>query len=186
MEEEDNVRSIDSQIKVHREIVPITNAEKEKQKEEEFLKKLDHDNKLTFTQFDIDWKVDSKIIPTKIRFDSNLIKLDMVPEILKPQAEFHLARCIWGNLQWETPELIKINLIKSVKECFNDEIQDVHIFKTGHVHEPFSCVITNKNTGEPITWIKFLTIILDDKVWKEYIESRGGADSVVMPESVDD
>ena len=149
--------------------------------EEEFRKHLDVKNMIPRVDLDISWDLKGKIIPTKIKFDKRLIKYDMVPEALKVnknEADYHFSRCLWESLQWESDQ-IKINMLKNVKKVFNDEIDEIHIFKSGHINEPMTAIITHNN-GSPIVWIKFLTKKIDDTVWKNYEESIAGKDAVII------
>lgn len=159
------------------------------EEEREFRKHLDVKNKLDCIILDITWKVNNKLVPTKIRIDRNLIKYDMVPEPLKTDKEnpdFHFARCVWGNLQWDNPQKIKENMLKDINKWFNNEIKDLHIFSKGHIHEPDTVIITHADGKDtPIVWIKFLKEKITDEAWKQYEESRAGKESVVMPPSLE-
>ena len=151
--------------------------------ERELRKHLDVKNKLDCIILDITWKVGEKLVPTKIRIDKNLINYDMIPEELKTGQEnpdFHFARCIWGNLQWPSPAEIKSNMLKDIKKYFNDKIEDIHIFKSGHVHEKDTVIITHASGDQPIVWIKFLNKKITDEQWKNYQESLAGKDSVII------
>ena len=70
-------------------------------------------------------------------------------------------------------------MLNYVKQFFNNEINDIHIFSSGHLGEPYTCIITDGNDKQ-MTWIKFLHEEISDEVWKNYQNSRAGDKSVLM------
>ena len=153
------------------------------EEEKELWKHLDTKNKLNCITLDITWKVGNTQIPTNIRIDKNLLNYEQIPEPLKTNGQdpyFHFARCIWGNLQWPSPNEIKSNMIKDIKKNFNNELIDVYILKAGHIHISDTVIITDTN-NKTIVWIKFLRKEITEKEWRSHQESRAGKESVIMP-----
>jgi len=151
--------------------------------DEKIYKHIDKKNKIDTVVLDITWKVgDEGSIPTKIRFDRNIINYEQTLKVISDEkmAEFQFARCIWGNLQWESQEEIKQKMLEDIQKYFNSEIKGIHIFGKGHIHEQDSIIIIDKRNDKMLTWIKLLRENIDDEVWKQFNDSLGGKDSVIM------
>jgi len=166
-------------------VTPITNEERNlpdgmSNEEKEFRKHLDVKNKIDVVVLDITWEVNGKEVPTKFRFDKRLIKPECIPDPLKENVEFHFCRAIWGALQFGSQKEIKENMIKYVTENFNDDVKDIHIFKSGMLNEPFTLIVSDVKTNSQIVWMKFLGEVITDETWKNYQESVAGKDSVVI------
>lgn len=149
-------------------------------KEKEFRKHLDVKNKIDVVTLDIVWEMDKKKVPTKFRFDKRLIKDETVPDELKEASDYHFCRAIWGALQFNSQKEIKDNMIQYVSKYFNDEVKDIHIFKSGTINEPFTLIVIDPNTNKQIVWMKFLGEVITDETWKKYQESVAGTNSVVI------
>lgn len=166
-------------------VTPVTDNENNlpdsiSNKEKEFRRHLDIKNKIDIVTMEIVWNVNGKDVPTKFRFDSRLIKLECIPDDLKENVQFQFCRAIWGALQFNTQKEIKDNMIKYVTSYFNDDVRDIHIFKSGMLNEPFTLIVSDLKTDNQIVWMKFLGEVITDETWKNYQESVAGKDSVVI------
>uniref|UniRef100_A0A6C0LJE3 Uncharacterized protein n=1 Tax=viral metagenome TaxID=1070528 RepID=A0A6C0LJE3_9ZZZZ len=157
-------------------------TDKDVQDEKEFRKHLDEKNKIDTKILKVQWQLEgNNVLNSIMRFDANLIINDFISSDVKVEdPDLLFCKCIWANLQWDTPALIKQNMLKDINKHFNPNIKDLHIFAKGHMHEPDSMIVIDAKTDKIITWIKFLREEITDKQWKEYSESIAGKEAVVI------
>ena len=157
-------------------------TDKDVQDEKEFRKHLDEKNKIDTKILKVQWQLEgNNVLNSIMRFDADLIINDFISSDVKAEdPDLLFCKCIWGNLQWDTPALIKQNMLKDINKHFNPNIKDLHIFAKGHMHEKDTMIVIDAKTEKIITWIKFLREEITDKQWKDYVESQAGKEAVVI------
>jgi hypothetical protein len=112
----------------------------------------------------------------RFRFDTRLMKN------CKDDVRFCMA--VYGAMRFPTPDDVKKYMLKYIRDDFDDEIEEVHIFRKGNADEHDTCIILNPEDDEVVLWVKFLRQKLTDKIWNDVEESKAGTGSVLINQTL--
>tara|TARA_B110000908_G_scaffold53834_1_gene65623 strand:- start:17155 stop:17742 length:588 start_codon:yes stop_codon:yes gene_type:complete len=112
----------------------------------------------------------------RFRFDTRLLK--------KSDDDIRFCMAIYGAMRFDTPEDVKKHMLQYVHDDFDDDIEEIHMFRKGNADEHDTCIVLNPENDEQVLWIKFLRQKITDRMWKEVEESKAGKNSVLINQSI--